>query len=200
MPQQPRPSQTLISKKMVAPAMETPLSAASPNSLSSKLPSTATTQTAATNYKTSRQKSTLFRVGAHKLLGGTTTDPPTTTGGATAQTRAHTHQLFHRQHHSRTLNRFRVPAHPQTDKAISTRIQQIHPRKGSIRTASCTQPIRIHKSATAPCVPFTLGRPSATLVAAVRTLRGETAGGDAVNRRRPPCNKQQRFVICSRFA
>ena len=144
-----------------------------------------------------RRISTRFRVVTelHDRTTTTATIPEATATAATTIAAAS-------PRHFRRAARDRVRGHPLTKdqlkaKPTTTPRQRHRPRRSSILIASSMLLTRTLSSATALSARYMTEQPSAIRDDAARTDKGETAGGDAVNRRRPPRQQSQRFIVCT---
>ena len=121
----------------------------------------------------------------HSTVTATTATTAGTKTGAAAAIAAVSRLHFHQAQPDN------MPVHPPAQprsqiRPTTARLQQIHQKRGSIPTASYMQQTQIHKSATDLSALFMPEQLFATRDDATRMGKGETAGGDAVDRRRPP--------------
>ena len=185
---QQQPSPMPISRRTDGRSTPTHPSALLPNyNRSSRVLNQPTIRLLTASRKTNHgRRSTQSEVAAHVPHNNLAT----TIKGATTQTVRDSRQLSNPIPQNRKPDRPHATTKSWAKQAEARRPKQLLPRRSSTPTVNCMRQIQIRLSATARCAHFTQGHPFATPGAAMCTVRGETAGGDAVDRRRPPSKQQ----------
>ena len=200
MPKPRRCWPTHTSQKTANPSMTWPQFAASQtNNNTIRQKWTPATRTTCPRKK--HRTSTTYRVVPELLSKDTTTTATSSeeTTATAAKITTASLQLSRQAHQDRAHDPPRAQTRHQT-RPTSTPLLQQRRRRSSILTANYTPLTQTLRPAMALSARYMRERQSATRDDATRTGQGETAGGDAVNRRRPPNQQQQRFIVRTRPA